>query len=201
MSINESDYLFSQEINELKPINILFQNFNGKNNQRLDSFPFFNQEDVFDSYTSKNKNSKEEGKDKDKLYKKKKEENSKGSSINITQEIVENNINKNVNLKPAFSKEKIKNILGKFGIIGKFNENFITPKDKKSVSLFEVKIKQKRNRNSNNNKTEIKLLKKKGRKKNMIKQKDFAEKILPITSLKNVKEFSLIVLLFMLTYF
>ena len=70
----------------------------------MDSFPFFNQEDIFDSYTSKNKNSEEEGKDKDKLYKKKKEENSKGSSINITQEIVENNINKNVNLKPAFSK-------------------------------------------------------------------------------------------------
>ena len=69
MSINEGDYLFSQEINELKPINILFQNFDGKNNQRSDSFPFFNQEDIFDSYTSKNKNSEEEGKDKDKLYK------------------------------------------------------------------------------------------------------------------------------------
>ena len=120
--------------------------------------------------------------------------------MNVTQEVVENNINKNKNLKPAFSEEKIKNILGKFGIIDKFDENFITPKDKKSVSLFEVKIKQKRNRNSNNKK-KIKLLKKKGRKKNMIKQKDFAEIILPITSLKNVKEFSLIILLFMLTYF
>ena len=83
--------------------------------------------------------------------------------MNVTQEVVENNINKNKNLKPAFSEEKIKNILGKFGIIDKFDENFITPKDKKSVSLFEVKIKQKRNRNSNNKK-KIKLLKKKGRK-------------------------------------
>ena len=72
--------------------------------------------------------------------------------MNVTQEVVENNINKNKNLKPAFSEEKIKNILGKFGIIDKFDENFITPKDKKSVSLFEVKIKQKRNRNSNNKK-------------------------------------------------
>ena len=84
--------------------------------------------------------------------------------MNVTQEVVENNKNKNKNLKPAFSEEKIKNILGKFGIIDKFDENFITPKDKKSVSLFEVKIKQKRNRNSNNKK-KIKLLKKKGRKK------------------------------------
>ena len=108
--------------------------------------------------------------------------------MNVTQEVVENNINKNKNLKPAFSEEKIKNILGKFGIIDKFDENFITPKDKKSVSLFEVKIKQKRNRNSNNKK-KIKLLKKKGRKTKYDKT----------TSLKNVKEFSLIILLFMLT--
>ena len=130
----------------------------------MDSFPFFNQEDIFDSYTtSKNKNSEKELKDKDELHKKKKEENSEGGSMNVTQEVVENNINKNKNLKPAFSEEKIKNILGKFGIIDKFDENFITPKDKKSVSLFEVKIKQKRNRNSNNKK-KIKLLKKKGRK-------------------------------------
>ena len=67
--------------------------------------------------------------------------------MNATKEIIENNLNKKINLNIAFNEEKIKKILSQNGvkkeIIDKINGNYITKKEKESVSLFEIK--QKRN--------------------------------------------------------
>ena len=62
--------------------------------------------------------------------------------MNATKEIIENNLNKKINLNIAFNEEKIKKILSQNGvkkeIIDKINGNYITKKEKESVSLFEI---------------------------------------------------------------
>ena len=83
----------------------------------------------------------------------------------IKEKTFEQNLNKNERIKGVCTIDKIKNILRKNkiekNIIDKIDGNFITNKDKESVSLFEIKVKQERNKNSNK---EIKLRKKMGRK-------------------------------------
>ena len=60
--------------------------------------------------------------------------------MNAMAEILEQNLNKNERIKGIYTIDKIKNILRKNkiekNIIDKIDRNFITNKDKESVSLY-----------------------------------------------------------------
>ena len=120
--------------------------------------------------------------------------------MNLMTEILEQNLNKNERIKGVCTIDKIKNILRKNkiekNIIDKIDGNFISNKDKESVSLFEIKVKQERNKNSNKEKQ---LGKKMGnyilKNYRLNKQKDFDFKKLDykknVDSLKKDEEMKL----------
>ena len=112
--------------------------------------------------------------------------------MNATKEIIENNLNKKINLNIAFNEEKIKKILSQNGvkkeIIDKINGNYITKKEKESVSLFEIKQKQKRTKNPNDsNDSEEKTNFDKGRKKKTDNTKRKHDKNVPDNIIKKCK--------------
>ena len=112
--------------------------------------------------------------------------------MNATKEIIENNLNKKINLNIAFNEEKIKKILSQNGvkkeIIDKINGNYITKKEKESVSLFEIKQKQKRNKNTNDsNDSEEKTNFDIGRKKKTDNTKRKHDKNVPDNIIKKCK--------------
>ena len=112
--------------------------------------------------------------------------------MNATKEIIENNLNKKINLNIAFNEEKIKKILSQNGvkkeIIDKINGNYITKKEKESVSLFEIKQKQKRTKNTNDsNDSEEKTNFDIGRKKKTDNTKRKHDKNVPDNIIKKCK--------------
>ena len=112
--------------------------------------------------------------------------------MNATKEIIENNLNKKINLNIAFNEEKIKKILSQNGvkkeIIDKINGNYITKKEKESVSLFEIKQKQKRTKNPNDsNDSEEKTNFDIGRKKKTDNTKRKHDKNVPDNIIKKCK--------------
>ena len=112
--------------------------------------------------------------------------------MNATKEIIENNLNKKINLNIAFNEEKIKKILSQNGvkkeIIDKINGNYITKKEKESVSLFEIKQKQKRTKNPNDsNDSEEKTNFDLGRKKKTDNTKRKHDKNVPDNIIKKCK--------------
>ena len=112
--------------------------------------------------------------------------------MNATKEIIENNLNKKINLNIAFNEEKIKKILSQNGvkkeIIDKINGNYITKKEKESVSLFEIKQKQKRTKNPNDsNDSEEKTNFDVGRKKKTDNTKRKHDKNVPDNIIKKCK--------------
>ena len=112
--------------------------------------------------------------------------------MNATKEIIENNLNKKINLNIAFNEEKIKKILSQNGvkkeIIDKINGNYITKKEKESVSLFEIKQKQTRTKNPNDsNDSEEKTNFDKGRKKKTDNTKRKHDKNVPDNIIKKCK--------------
>ena len=112
--------------------------------------------------------------------------------MNATKEIIENNLNKKINLNIAFNEEKIKKILSQNGvkkeIIDKINGNYITKKEKESVSLFEIKQKQKRTKNTNDsNDSEEKTNFDVGRKKKTDNTKRKHDKNVPDNIIKKCK--------------
>ncbi len=112
--------------------------------------------------------------------------------MNATKEIIENNLNKKINLNIAFNEEKIKKILSQNGvkkeIIDKINGNYITKKEKASVSLFEIKQKQKRTKNPNDsNDSEEKTNFDVGRKKKTDNTKRKHDKNVPDNIIKKCK--------------
>ena len=141
----------------------------------MDYLSFFNKKTILGVFPIKLQNKEEEEEEfgGDKLKEKTKEKNSKVIEM---REIFEQNLNNNIKIKGACTIDKIKNILSRIkidkNIIDKIDGNFITNKDKESVSLFETKVKQERNKNS---KKEIKLGKKTDRKMGR-KNKDDATK-------------------------
>ena len=81
--------------------------------------------------------------------------------MDTSQERVEQNLIKYINLKIPFNGEKIKNILNHQiekeildKIIDKFDVNYITQKDLENVSVFKSKVKRIRNKKSENNEEE-----------------------------------------------
>ena len=112
--------------------------------------------------------------------------------MNATKEVIENNLNKKINLNIAFNEEKIKKILSQNGvkkeIIDKINGNYITKKEKESVSLFEIKQKQKRTKNPNDsNDSEEKTNFDIGRKKKTDNTKRKHDKNVPDNIIKKCK--------------
>ena len=112
--------------------------------------------------------------------------------MNATKEIIENNLNKKINLNIAFNEENIKKILSQNGvkkeIIDKINGNYITKKEKESVSLFEIKQKQTRTKNPNDsNDSEEKTNFDKGRKKKTDNTKRKHDKNVPDNIIKKCK--------------
>ena len=112
--------------------------------------------------------------------------------MNATKEIIENNLNKKINLNIAFNEEKIKKILSQNGvkkeIIDKINGNYITKKEKESVSLFEIKQKQNRTKNPNDsNDSEEKTNFDVGRKKKTDNTKRKHDKNVPDNIIKKCK--------------
>ena len=112
--------------------------------------------------------------------------------MNATKEIIENNLNKKINLNIAFNEEKIKKILSQNGvkkeIIDKINGNYITKKEKESVSLFEIKQKQTRTKNPNDsNDSEEKTNFDVGRKKKTDNTKRKHDKNVPDNIIKKCK--------------
>ena len=112
--------------------------------------------------------------------------------MNATKEIIENNLNKKINLNIAFNEEKIKKILSQNGvkkeIIDKINGNYITKKEKESVSLFEIKQKQTRTKNPNDsNDSEEKTNFDLGRKKKTDNTKRKHDKNVPDNIIKKCK--------------
>jgi len=108
--------------------------------------------------------------------------------MNLMTEILEQNLNKNERIKGVCTIDKIKNILRKNkiekNIIDKIDGNFISNKDKESVSLFEIKVKQERNKNSNKEKQ---LGKKMGRKNKNDTSKGKHDKNTPDNIIKKCK--------------
>ena len=139
----------------------------------MDYLSFFNKKTILGVFPIKLQNKEEEEFWGDKLKEKTKEKNSKVIEM---REIFEQNLNNNIKIKGACTIDKIKNILSRIkidkNIIDKIDGNFITNKDKESVSLFETKVKQEKNKNS---KKKIKLGKKTDRKMGR-KKKDDATK-------------------------
>ena len=112
--------------------------------------------------------------------------------MNASKEIIENNLNKKINLNIAFNEEKIKKILSQNGvkkeIIDKINGNYITKKEKESVSLFEIKQKQTRTKNPNDsNDSEEKTNFDVGRKKKTDNTKRKHDKNVPDNIIKKCK--------------
>ena len=112
--------------------------------------------------------------------------------MNATKEVIENNLNKKINLNIAFNEEKIKKILSQNGvkkeIIDKINGNYITKKEKESVSLFEIKQKQTRTKNPNDsNDSEEKTNFDVGRKKKTDNTKRKHDKNVPDNIIKKCK--------------
>ena len=112
--------------------------------------------------------------------------------MNATKEIIENNLNKKINLNIAFNEEKIKKILSQNGvkkeIIDKINGNYITKKEKESVSLFEIKQKQTKKKNPNDsNDSEEKTNFDVGRKKKTDNTKRKHDKNVPDNIIKKCK--------------
>ena len=133
----------------------LSENIKENNIQNLEALSFCNPNDFLDIFAFRNHSN---------------------TSIDAIQETVQENLNKNRNLQIAFN-EIIKNILRENGIkkeiFDKFDENYITEKEKKNVLLF--KSEQTKNKNSGNNKEQINLGKKR-RRKNKNENTDMLEK-------------------------